>query len=74
VLKVRRQLSPMSLLFVAGIVDSVVLTIAVFAAIANLAGESLALSVRILLLAFALLVVLAILAVVDEHQERRRTR
>jgi len=63
----RIQLKPMSLVFVAGAVDSLVLTIAVFTAIANLTRRSPVLSVRILLLGFVLLVVLAILIVVDEH-------
>lgn len=73
-MKVRSLLAVMSLVFAAGIVDSLVLIIAVFAAIMNNTGTHPALSARILLLAFVLLVVLAVMAVVDEHGKRRRVR
>lgn len=56
----------LSLLFAVGTVDSLLLSIAAFAAITNISGTHPELSAPILVLSIALLVVLAVSATVDK--------
>jgi hypothetical protein len=61
----------LSLVLAAGILDSLTLSMAAFAAIMNISGTQPELSVWIVLLSIALVVVLAVTATVDEGPGRR---